>query len=85
MRTEDTSEKSELGIEGLVPLGAAWKGEMEALLSSVHEEAWDGFIPIEFSMDVSEVTSLQRPLPLYVSFFVLLRQSFALGSVPYSL
>lgn len=41
---------------------------MEALLCSVHEEAWDGFIPIEFSMDASEVTSLQRPLPLYVSF-----------------
>lgn len=40
---------------------------MEGLLKSVREEAWDGLIPAEFSMDSAEVTALQRPLPLYVS------------------
>lgn len=40
---------------------------MDALLQDVREEAWGGMIPTELSMDSSEVTSLQRPLPLYVS------------------
>lgn len=40
---------------------------MDALLQEVRQEAWDGLIPAEFSMDSQEVTSLQRPLPLYVS------------------
>ena len=41
--------------------------EMDALLQDVRQEAWDGLIPAEFSMDSQEVTSLERPLPLYVS------------------
>ncbi|CAM9506562.1 unnamed protein product, partial [Laminaria digitata] len=40
--------------------------EMDALLQEVREEAWNGLIPAEFSMDSQEVTSLQRPLPLYL-------------------
>lgn len=41
--------------------------KMEGLLQDVRKEAWDGLIPTELSMDTAEVTSLQRPLPLYVS------------------
>lgn len=40
---------------------------MGSILKVVREEAWHGLIPAEFSMDSSEVTSLQRPLSLYVS------------------
>lgn len=40
---------------------------MDALLQEVRQESWDGLIPAEFSMDSQEVTSLQPPLPLYVS------------------
>ncbi|CAN0218289.1 unnamed protein product [Ectocarpus sp. 12 AP-2014] len=39
---------------------------MDALLEDVRQEAWGGMIPTELSMDGSEVTSLQRPLPLYL-------------------
>lgn len=41
---------------------------MDSLLREVRQGAWDGLIPTELSMDSLEVTSLQRPLPLYVSF-----------------
>lgn len=41
--------------------------KMDGLLQDVRQEAWGGLIPTELSMDSSEVTSLQRPLPLYVS------------------
>lgn len=51
--------------------------EIKSMLNSVHEEAWNGLIPTEFSMDVSEVTSLQRPLPLYVSSVVTFLQRAA--------
>lgn len=65
----------------------------EQLFEDVREEAWAGLIPAEFSMDSSEVTSLQRPLPLYVSelnaLFLLCRQkrlykcsSLGLGGLP---
>ncbi|CAM9943444.1 unnamed protein product [Scytosiphon promiscuus] len=39
---------------------------MDGLLHEVRQEAWGGLIPAELSMDSSEVTSLQRPLPLYL-------------------
>ncbi|CAN0242320.1 unnamed protein product [Pylaiella littoralis] len=39
---------------------------MDGLLREVQRGAWDGLIPTELSMDSSEVTSLQRPLPLYL-------------------
>ncbi|CAN0068273.1 unnamed protein product [Ectocarpus sp. 12 AP-2014] len=39
---------------------------MDALLEDVRQEAWGGMIPTELSMDSSEVTSLQMPLPLYL-------------------
>lgn len=41
--------------------------KMDGLLQDVRQEAWGGLIPTELSMDSSEITSLQRPLPLYVS------------------
>eukprot|EP00752_Nemacystus_decipiens_P005704 g5162.t1 len=40
--------------------------KMDGLLHDVRQEAWGGLIPTELSMDSSEVTSLQRPLPLYL-------------------
>ncbi|CAM9821627.1 unnamed protein product [Ascophyllum nodosum] len=39
---------------------------MEGLFREVQNETWDGMIPAELSMDSSEITSLQRPLPLYL-------------------
>ncbi|CAM9944131.1 unnamed protein product [Discosporangium mesarthrocarpum] len=42
-------------------------------IPSVREAAWGGKIPAEFYMDPSEVTALQRPLPLYL---LLPRMSF---------
>lgn len=58
---------------------------MDSLLQEVREEAWNGLIPAEFTMDSSEITSLQRPLPLYVSvlarmYNAAVSQSFRLDS-----
>lgn len=62
------------GLSSYLSLGPACPAEssecavyMDALLQDVRQEAWGGMIPTELSMDSSEVTSLQRPLPLYVS------------------
>lgn len=54
---------------------------MGCLLQGVREEAWYGLIPAEFSMDSSEVTSLQRPLPLFVSAFLFILDSNSIVSL----